>query len=118
MMNLIQTLMIAALAVTMIAVLQIAASAMPTTTGTLSMTADQPNIVMASDRGHRGGGWHGGGGRVGWGGHDGRWYGRGGGWYAPRGGWYDPGYYPYYDHDNDALGLLLGGALLGALLTR
>ena len=118
MMNLTQTLMIAAVAVALIAVLQIAASAQPITPRTLSFTGDQANFVMTHDRGYYGGdAWR-----------DDRWrYDRGDRWRYDRDDrwryrddpWrYDRDWRRHRHHDNDDA-LLIGGALLGLyLLTR
>ena len=107
--NLVRTLMIAAVAVSMIAVLQIAASAMPTTTGTLSLTANHANTIMASDRDrHDRDRWRGDRDDYRWRGHYDRDRWRDRDWDWDR----------RHHHDNDDL-LLGGAAVLGLyLLTR
>ena len=110
MMNLTQSLMIAAIAVTMIAVLQISASAIPLTTGTLSMTNHVSNVVMASDRDRQGrGNWRSGHDRD-----DNRFRGDSD-WRPDRDRDWDR---DHHDHDNN--NLLLGAAVIGGLylLTR
>jgi hypothetical protein len=125
--NLTKTLMMAAVAIALLAVLQVAASAQPLTPRELSMTSGHANITMASDRDRgrdfRGGdrdrgdrdrgNW-----RGSWGDRDDHWFRGDSGWNGP--GSYGYGYNRDWDHhhDNDNK-WLIPGALLGLyLLTR
>ena len=110
--NLTQTLMVAAIAMALMAIVQVSAGAMPTTTGTRSLTTDHPSFVMASDRG-----WYD---RERWRGdrRDDRWY-RGDSDRDDRWRYRDRDWDRRHHHLDTDDALLFGGALLGLyLLTR